>query len=640
MLVVRTPFGEYAIVQRAQLRAEDRVRVLTSPSLVSALVSGALDDPRTRRALFAFARIDGAHDRFALERARACVARALRDGELAMLDRRARTFIVEGSPRELATGLGPEVIEKSELHFVIFDATGAPLPSTYRFRVRLPQGVDVKSSLDENGGGDFLDIDAGSCLLSFPNVGDRPSDNVPDDPMCIALDNAQTVERSDGDRIFNLGTRVDPYFFQIARREAEVIELEHFRPSSAVMLPGAVPAEIAMRSGVAPVLGIEVLKACRVFAKDYPVDRTRITGHGAILSQERADCVKALLTADRDAFVDLALAHGEIGDVQHVLRWVAPQYRWPCDPGAITEVNDSATSRAVWNFQTNYNREFHQHIDVDGIVGPQTWGAIFDCYQRALTPEPAPDRSTLPYIDVHYGKNFVPHIVAHDATGNDADYVQMNPYNPTKPIPGDRGWYPTYPGERVLLPPSWDGSVESLVAAGWHAFHGGPPAPPIVDPAPPPMTKEGLRSIGCGDHHLVGPFGDGANRRAVERRVEVLFFDEGETPALICTAGGATPCPSSSCELYDAREYVFEYVDCTGGVPVAPGLVTFRVVRDDGSAAAGVELIVASTLDRMVHGIADARGEARFHVAPGELLELLDVVDTDKQQNVVHAALS
>ncbi|MGE0709164.1 MAG: OmpA family protein [Planctomycetota bacterium] len=54
-------------------------------------------------------------------------------------------------------------------------------------------------------------------------------------------------------------------------------------------------------------------------------------------------------------------------------------------------------------------------------------------------------------------------------------------------------------------------------------------------------------AVGCGEHFPVEDLGDG-QRSAANRRVELLFFDHGEEPALACHAGDR--CDPGRCDLY------------------------------------------------------------------------------------------
>jgi hypothetical protein len=248
-----------------------------------------------------------------------------------------------------------------------------------------------------------------------------------------------------------------------------------------------------------------------------------VTCHHTTVSQERADSVQYLLMGNRFAWAALSERVSKPEDRAHVRAWASEPL--PEDD-------------AAWTLDT--------------------WGTVFDLYVRELAPlAPSPPGFTKhPRIEVHYGRNFVPHVVARDATGDAERYVEMNGLNPTKPKgPRDRGWEPTYPGETVWLPDDWDPFVENLVAAGWHAFHGERDASP---PPEPPHLEHAPRAVGCCDHHLEHPYVKAAERRAEKRHVEVIVPPED---ALACNHDG--PCNTTTCEVYDPIAFHLEPVTAT-----------------------------------------------------------------------------
>ena len=69
---------------------------------------------------------------------------------------------------------------------------------------------------------------------------------------------------------------------------------------------------------------------------------------------------------------------------QEILAWVVATHGWPCDPGPIDNQAGPRTERAVRAFQDQFKRTHDDGMSVDGIVGPQTWGAFFDLYMEEL----------------------------------------------------------------------------------------------------------------------------------------------------------------------------------------------------------------------------------------------------------------
>ncbi len=186
-----------------------------------------------------------------------------------------------------------------------------------------------------------------------------------------------------------------PPMRQLVRKEW-VIELEglNFHFDSAVLLPDyktddpdpAMPAEERVTT-------LCVLAEALREARRKPDRKLLITGHtdtsgsdayNLPLSQQRADCALAALMGDRTKFVQIASAKHKVEDYQLILKWVARDWGWPCDPGLIDNQQGSKTSAATKAFQKQYNIEFGKSISEDGVVGEQTWGAFFDVYMKEL----------------------------------------------------------------------------------------------------------------------------------------------------------------------------------------------------------------------------------------------------------------
>jgi hypothetical protein len=306
---------------------------------------------------------------------------------------------------------------------------------------------------------------------------------------------------------------------QLRRRSATVIELEHFTENGAVFLPGLSPAKL--RPTALPVAGIDALRT--VFARATGEQRVVVAGHHETRSANRAKGVLLLLTGKRSAWAAHACREATDEDKDHIRAWSL------------------------------------EPLPENGDWTEATWCRVFDLYMRELAGAVPPPKFTKhPHIVVRKGKNFVPHVVAHDATGRAERYVEMNELNPTKPIPGDRGWHPTWPGETVNLPDSWDPFIARLKKAGWDAYPG-----EREDPAPPPLPRldPDPREAACGGRHVSTPHADSVERRAVERHVEVLVLHED---GAVCSAD---LCDTLHCEVYDPSAYDLDYATVSA-VPV------------------------------------------------------------------------
>ena len=535
---------------------------------------------------------------------------AARTGRLNVrrVERRAISLPV----REEEVVLGPEpiAVEQDFIRVLFYDSTGQPIPSDLD---PLPAHVEVRVS----GGPTFpLPFAAGmadvaaiapgfpsACRLAFSGLaGDEPVP--PSAPPAVDVAPAAALVRGPLAATVlvtrrqllasaQAGTLDTTNVFQLRRRDADVVELEHFLPGSAVLLPGDTPEAIELRPDAPRMRGIDALSACLRDAVGAPPASILVVGHDPSLSKERAGCVRALLVADRDAWLAIVQAHSQPGDVQSILRWASQQFGWPCDPGAVTGVIDTATTRAVRAFQGSYDGDLDAglfpapatgaEIAIDGVMGPQTWGAMFDCIQRALHPVQKPTPGTLAYILVDDKHQTYPVELAQIAApGQDANrWTDLDGPNPLMVLPNGGGWRPPQVGQRIYIPPTWD--LQALRDAGYVAVDATPASLP--PPAgPPPIAADGLRAIGCGAHHVDTP--DAGGRRAVHRHVDVVFVDPDAPPPVVTCGAGSGPCKAKDCELYDPREYDLAYVPLDATIP-AGGFIDFFVYRDDEDGADG-----------------------------------------------------
>ncbi|MBM3791349.1 MAG: hypothetical protein FJW35_13525, partial [Acidobacteria bacterium] len=141
------------------------------------------------------------------------------------------------------------------------------------------------------------------------------------------------------------------------------------------------------------VSGLAVLRATYIHAQRMPstvillaghTDRSGPADYNLELSRLRAQNVYHLLMGNRDDWVAICDGKHKTEDIQQILIWVSATFGWPCDPGPKNDRMNAATIGAIRRFQQTYNTEFDPDIDVDGDVGPQTWGAFFDVYMKGL----------------------------------------------------------------------------------------------------------------------------------------------------------------------------------------------------------------------------------------------------------------
>ncbi len=174
---------------------------------------------------------------------------------------------------------------------------------------------------------------------------------------------------------------------QVAPTEATVIEVEDvfFRTDSAVV-------HHSLKCASAFALAL-------IFADTKRDHRLLIAGHtdtrapdsfNQPLSEERAENSLAVLEGNRARFVELSEARNKVGDHKQILRFLTEQLAFDCDPSQIDD-NAFTAVAAVKQFQEQYNARRAAlgvpdatEIGVDGSVGPETWGAFFDCYEAFL----------------------------------------------------------------------------------------------------------------------------------------------------------------------------------------------------------------------------------------------------------------
>jgi hypothetical protein len=108
-----------------------------------------------------------------------------------------------------------------------------------------------------------------------------------------------------------------------------------------------------------------------------------VVGHATVsevpaLAAARSEAIRCLLHADADAWVALATAHGSIRDVKAYLQYLNAMLGWSCHVDIVDQTTGPATAKAVEAFQAEYVATFAREIDVDGVCGTETLGALFE----------------------------------------------------------------------------------------------------------------------------------------------------------------------------------------------------------------------------------------------------------------------
>lgn len=139
--------------------------------------------------------------------------------------------------------------------------------------------------------------------------------------------------------------------------------------------------------------------------------------HNQALSEARADGVRALFDGDEAAWVDIASEHGSLRDVLAYLEYLGSRRGWGCLPELVVAEHGTTSTapakQAVERFQAEYNERFDASIDIDGVCGSQTLGAVFSVLRFELERwldkfGSSPDELPLDRVSYHgVGADFV-----------------------------------------------------------------------------------------------------------------------------------------------------------------------------------------------------------------------------------------
>lgn len=172
-----------------------------------------------------------------------------------------------------------------------------------------------------------------------------------------------------------------------------------FRLESAVVMPeGEDPSADSHDS----VRSVDLFALALRFNDEQPDKSMFVAGHAdtsgdfdanVVLSAQRANMVLSVISGDRETFVNLADASHTIADYKQILSWCTTEFPeiFNCDPGKIDDVEFTGIE-PLRRFQAQYNNASETFggaaaISVDGSIGPETWGALFDVYQEAIRVE-------------------------------------------------------------------------------------------------------------------------------------------------------------------------------------------------------------------------------------------------------------
>ena len=188
----------------------------------------------------------------------------------------------------------------------------------------------------------------------------------------------------------------EPHHLNQVKVPAKIVEAEdlQFHVNSAVVLPDHKDStEAADGASEDRITALAVFKVCLEEAEQNPDKTIAVVGHtdasgeeefNLYLSDLRAKATHAVLKDDSATFAAMCEERSKVEDIQRILKWACAERGWECDPGEVDDKTGPKTRTAIRAFQTAYNEELEKSIDVDGIVGKQTWGAVFDLYSAAL----------------------------------------------------------------------------------------------------------------------------------------------------------------------------------------------------------------------------------------------------------------
>lgn len=179
-----------------------------------------------------------------------------------------------------------------------------------------------------------------------------------------------------------------------------------FGTDSAVVMPcpldgDGTPEIVADQDTALSAQGLGLFYVVFRYAKQNPDARLLIAGHtdtsgraahNLSLSSARAATVYAILRGQRSLWMDTCDAWHRVADVQRLLKYHAFRNDFEAlDPGPIDDAMGPKTRSALEVFQIMYNEQRQllgvgdrPELAVDGVMGPQTWGAVFDFYQFDL----------------------------------------------------------------------------------------------------------------------------------------------------------------------------------------------------------------------------------------------------------------
>lgn len=344
-----------------------------------------------------------------------------------------------------------------------------------------------------------------------------------------------------------------------------------FATNSAVMMP------FAFEEDEGELHGLDILYVAFRYAAEHPEARLLVAGHtdtagsarhNLRLSDARANSVHALLAGERATWVEIVDEWHRVEDVQRLLK----HYR-DIDPGPVDDAMGDQTRRAIETFQAVYNHDRVSlgipgapEIQVDGRLGPETWGAFFDYYQFSL-----------------------------------AQLLGCGPRWTVRALLGIEDPSPSTPPSRD----SSEGS-ESLWRARLNQWRS------HLQPVHSERT-----AIGLGESFPVEEASRDNYRSEVNRRVEILFFQDADRPSIPAEpANGSTYTPDE-CPFCDSTQYRQEVIDAEA---VFEHVLELQTVNEEGAPVPDTDLLIRPLRGGEIEVTSDDHGYVRTEEVPPGLV--------------------
>lgn len=339
------------------------------------------------------------------------------------------------------------------------------------------------------------------------------------------------------------------YIHDLKLVEVHILEVEDvlFHLNSAVMMPARPsgtatstdgteddatdPEDAEIQEKQDQVTGLDVIAiALKQFDLD-PDKRMLIVGHTDTsggykmnfeLSDQRAMGVLYLIEGERTKWAKISANRHRTEDYQQIMTWICenPRFKWPCDPKGIDDKWGGDSKEATRQFQIHYNQWIAGgNADSTDDSDEQTGDA-----QAPLSP------------------------TLHEDVNRDPKHK--------------------WPEE------AWAAVYDLYQDELKHKLGEGKPEDPPESPCSPThrrlrrkvrFVSETKKFVGCGESFPIDDEHKNEYRSQLNRRVEILFFDDGEAPDLESEDRG---CPTDlnrahtkdECPLYNGWLYIPNYI--------------------------------------------------------------------------------